>query len=375
MTEPFEDLFAEESDHSLIEGLSAAILRHHGEDLNVRYLRVEERTVVLVWHVTGIIGNGGFNYLLEHQLRGDPDFTRTARAFRRIGCAEAVAAFQQAFGLFPESRPPRNIRRRLRQYRRGPGANRHAIDSRFWEAGEAITQGLARYIRSHREAFAHLAGPPAKRPRVRAPQPERPRVQAAPEAVTRIDLEALPHWARVAFAARCGRHVFPLFRRYWPRARPKRLRQVLRALKLAEQSAAQGKPAPGLKEAKTNAVVAAGAALFALYGFATKEPLPADGNAGTIASFVAKVAEHAAAAALAGRHESADLAQGAFTFALEALVAANKEIIREKIVLDYERICRVARRARWGDRDPVAPTVFSSLSEEEIPRNPWWKFW
>src|SRR5207302_6233345 len=111
----------------------------------------------------------------------------------------------------------------------------------------------------------------------------------------------LPHWARVAFAAHCARQAFPIFRRYWPNATAERVNAVKRAILLAEDSAAKARPAEGLKDAIINALVAAGAGLGALYGLPEdmrgKEPLPADGNAGTLASFAVKSAEKAATAA------------------------------------------------------------------------------
>src|SRR5262249_4468222 len=45
----------------------------------------------------------------------------------------------------------------------------------------------------------------------------------------------------------------------------------------------------GLKDALVGAVRTAGVALQAVYGFPSDEPLPVDGNASAIASFVAKL--------------------------------------------------------------------------------------
>lgn len=73
-----------------------------------------------------------------------------------------------------------------------------------------------------------------------------------------VDPERLPHWTRVAFAARCARRVQPLFAEAWPDATPGRVEAVERAIVLAEQSAAEQMACDGLKDAVLGAVMAAG---------------------------------------------------------------------------------------------------------------------
>jgi hypothetical protein len=104
------------------------------------------------------------------------------------------------------------------------------------------------------------------------------------------DMASLPHWARVAFAARCARQALPLFQRFWPHATPARQASLQTAIRLSEQSAADGRAAEGLNDAVIAAVVTAGAALVPVYGMPDEEPCPADKNACHVASFAAKVA-------------------------------------------------------------------------------------
>ena len=56
----------------------------------------EERAVILVWYVMGVIDNGGFHYLFESALPGDPYYHFTLEAYKQIGCDSAVEAFEQA---------------------------------------------------------------------------------------------------------------------------------------------------------------------------------------------------------------------------------------------------------------------------------------
>src|SRR5262249_33531456 len=113
-------------------------------------------------------------------------------------------------------------------------------------------------------------------------------------------LAELPHWARVAFAARCARHVLSCFSEDWPNAEPKRSEAILTAIQQAESSAEEGRALDGLEDAEMYAMMTAGAALQGLYGFPNpKEPGPDDGNKAVAASFVAKAAEFAARAAQA----------------------------------------------------------------------------
>ncbi len=74
-----------------------------------------------------------------------------------------------------------------------------------------------------------------------------PVVQTQP--LTEADLRQLPRWARVAFAARCGRRVQPLLRRFWDQPHPQLLEVFERVIEVVEQSAAQAKPCAELEEA------------------------------------------------------------------------------------------------------------------------------
>ena len=188
------------------------------------------------------------------------------------------------------------------------------------------------------------------------------------------DIESLPHWARVAFAARCGRNAMPLFRRFWPNAQQEREESLEHALHLAEQAAAKGRVVEGLKAARIQAVITAGVALRPVYGMAGEEPGPVGEKACHIASFVAKVAEWAAKAAQDDSGASANAALEAYTFCRDAADTAEAVDLVEQLPVELTALCRVAARGRWSDNTSVPPSVFASPIDGARLR-PWWRFW
>jgi hypothetical protein len=188
-------------------------------------------------------------------------------------------------------------------------------------------------------------------------------------------IESLPHWARVAFAARCARRALPLLGRYWDGVPPHRVASLAAALDLVERSAAEGRPLDGLEEASADATKAAGAALMGIHRFRNVERAPTDEHAAWTASSAAKPVEWAAKAALAAPDGSAHAALEAFVWAQDTAHAAEEIGIIEGLHDDLEGLSRVAHRGGWTAQTPVPPTVFDLLSGLcEAPR-PWWKVW
>jgi hypothetical protein len=303
--------------------------------------------------VSGIIGNGGFRYLFEGHLNGDPYFALTAEAFQATGCKKATDTVQQNLAMFPHSRPPTDIAKRLRFYLKRIKSCPTNLDVEFFDAQDDRKTCLASYIRSHADAYAHLDGNKRERPKERHPV----QVAAAPQQ-QRVgpSLTDLPRWARVAFAARCARQVFPLLARHWPRIPSKYSNAIRLATDLAEQSASEGCAVEGLKDAAMNAVVAAGAALAS-----EDESGPKDAFSGTIASFVAKAAEKAAKSARLDADDSLFAAMEAWDLAAKAAASAGKREIAEKLEEEFSKLHRVADRGRWTDRTKIRSEVWTML--------------
>ena len=108
-----------------------------------------ERTVVLVWTVTGIVGNGGFEYLFGGDLPGDPDYHLSLEAFERIGCQDAARSLRDAIAVFPDGKVPEDGKRRRAMYMARPEDERDRLAVAFFEAEAHVTTRLAEYIREH----------------------------------------------------------------------------------------------------------------------------------------------------------------------------------------------------------------------------------
>jgi Domain of unknown function (DUF4375) len=115
-----------------------------------------DQPVLLVWHASGMIDNGGFQYLFEGNFKGDPHFAKTAAAFHTIKAAKCAEAVQEALKLFPDSKPPTDIEKRLNVYQSVDVAKREVIDGKFFSESKDLKTILAKYIRENRKEFKHL---------------------------------------------------------------------------------------------------------------------------------------------------------------------------------------------------------------------------
>jgi len=87
-----------------------------------------ERVVLLVWHASGIIGNGGFRYFFECGL----SLPITAEAYTRIGVEQAASILRRIHDLFPGKKIPDDYDERL------------AIVTRFYEQHGGLLDALER---------------------------------------------------------------------------------------------------------------------------------------------------------------------------------------------------------------------------------------
>ncbi len=153
----FQQLLDGGDDFELCDGVFVHIADRHGNELDIDKETETERVVTLVWHSFGIIGNGGFQYLFEGDFNGDPGFILTAAALRRIGCAEAAEAFEQALSLFHGNCPPSNIEDRLKIYQSISETERERINRKFWDAGNELQAKLAAFIRANAQELQRAA--------------------------------------------------------------------------------------------------------------------------------------------------------------------------------------------------------------------------
>jgi hypothetical protein len=143
-------------DFELCDELFKLMIKHYGEDFDVSKCKEKDQPVILAWHAAGIIDNGGFQYLFEGNFKGDPHFAKTEAAFKTIKASKCAEAVEEALKLFPDSKPPQDIDKRLKIYQAVPAAKRESIDVKFFSESKEMKTILAKYIRENRADFKHL---------------------------------------------------------------------------------------------------------------------------------------------------------------------------------------------------------------------------
>jgi hypothetical protein len=162
MAKPFQQLLAGASDFDLCNGVYSLLVGRYGDDLAA--LPAEGKVVLWTWHASGIIGNGGFQYLFEGVFETDPYYAGTLAAFRTIGTQECAGALEEALQVFPRGKPPVDRDRRLRLWRRQGWRWDHPTVCRFWDERPTIPKLLADYIRKNQGSFEGMLGGPSAEP-------------------------------------------------------------------------------------------------------------------------------------------------------------------------------------------------------------------
>jgi hypothetical protein len=153
---PFEVLLAEGNDRDLVNGTFVKIGALYGHVVDASQYTPEQRVIMLVWHSSGIIGNGGFEYLFSGEFFGDPDFHITAEAYRVAEIERSYAAFQAAFRLFPGAVVPHDPDERSRLYEMANRSARDVIDRQLWHDDHVRVRKLAEFIRKHAARLGDL---------------------------------------------------------------------------------------------------------------------------------------------------------------------------------------------------------------------------
>lgn len=182
------------------------------------------------------------------------------------------------------------------------------------------------------------------------------------------ELDQLPRWALVAFAARCAERVRPLFRYFWPDAPQEHIDAVDAAGTLAWRTASQASVPAGSTDTVTHAANAetagrlanadTAAAAAAAAAHAANAALAAYTAKGAGTEYAARASRAAAAAAAArAAARAADLA------AVRAAVRAADIAMRR----DYELLKTLAAREGWTGESPVDPDLLGPLWAEGEP--------
>lgn len=137
------------------------ILKHYGDDVDPSKMPEAHRTVLAVFHSHGVLGNGGFQFLFEGDLTGDPHFQLTREAYETIGADDSIAAFDKAYSVFPNSTPPKDMNQRLTIWQSNYNladsvADDSSPDSLYFASMDDAMQNLKRYIESNSDRFSDL---------------------------------------------------------------------------------------------------------------------------------------------------------------------------------------------------------------------------
>ena len=114
------------------------------EEQGVDSLIEEERVLTLIWHASGIMENGGFQFFYENNL--NPDMA--AWAYKKIGCDKCSEILGISFSLFPDLIATASCEERVMFIQRNKELF-YNLSCLFWDADTATLELLAKYVREN----------------------------------------------------------------------------------------------------------------------------------------------------------------------------------------------------------------------------------
>jgi hypothetical protein len=168
------------------------------------------------------------------------------------------------------------------------------------------------------------------------------------------EIQALPRWARLAFAARCVRRARRLLQ-----GAEESVKIIDRAINLVEQASRKGQADEQLADAAAAVYTLALNAVEYSGGKADEE------DALIVTCTVAHAAAFAAeAATIATAKMAAYLAAQSVDFAIQAHLVAGAELVADAMAAmrgDLEQLQEAVTSEGWGNLMPVSPEFFGPL--------------
>lgn len=186
---------------------------------------------------------------------------------------------------------------------------------------------------------------------------------AEPKLPTKEDIQKLPRWAQVAFAARCARRVERVVLDLTLSQEKKSA--VIRATDLAERAAAD--PASASSEADEKAAMQAAA------GATHAANTCLDNKSANEAASASAMAAYAAAYAISANYakaaeaSSASLSTDRVADAARTAASAGHSRTAELIARDFASLLQHAIQQKWNDQTPVDPSVFGPMWPQGEP--------
>jgi hypothetical protein len=183
---------------------------------------------------------------------------------------------------------------------------------------------------------------------------------SGPQRFTQEEIQSLPRWARLAFAARCVRRARALLQ-----APRDQVRVIENAIALTEQASARGQAGDALADAAAAAyTLALNAVDFAGRSPGAEAPSDED-DALILTCTVAHAAAFAAeAATVAVARMAAFLVCQSVDFAIQAHVTADPDAAPAVIQAmrdDWQLLQDAVEEEGWGNLMPVPPDFFDPL--------------
>ena len=113
-----------------------------------RSLTEEQQALGTVWHVAGIVENGGLFSFFEHKF----DVNEVIRAYEKVGLPEPGVVLKKAVAEFPNSTPPRNPDKLL-DFMEEHEDVFESLSRQFLRAEKDMNSVLVSYIQNHETAF------------------------------------------------------------------------------------------------------------------------------------------------------------------------------------------------------------------------------
>jgi hypothetical protein len=139
------------TDFNYVNGLFARIIDKEKARGSVS-ITDEENTVILVWHASGIIENGGFMYFYEQRLDADA----VALAYEKIGCDKCAEILRMSLSLFPASLQRTDGDERV-EYIEHNRELFHNLSRLFWGADAEMVKRMADYVRANQDRICASA--------------------------------------------------------------------------------------------------------------------------------------------------------------------------------------------------------------------------
>lgn len=105
-----------------------------------------EHVVLWVWHASGIIENGGFQYFFEQQL----DVETVAVAYQKIGAGKCAELLRLSLSLFPEPILHADWMERIK-YAEDNSDRFENLSRAFWREDKKTEVRLAAYVHDYRD--------------------------------------------------------------------------------------------------------------------------------------------------------------------------------------------------------------------------------